>query len=131
VLVHCWCGRAAARPMHSHAFLTHASLPSMQRAVRELRVVQSLQHEHVPIYLAALHEPGTTRLVMRYDAPTCTLLEAIRTSGGLAEDLVRSLVLQIISVLEHLHAQGIVYVVSSSGEQDRGGEVFRPLGLFS
>lgn len=92
----------------------------MQRATRELRVVQSLQHEHVPVYLAALlDEPSTVRLVMQYNWPTCTLLEAIRASGGLSEGMVRNLIIQIISILEHLHGQGIVYVVSPS--EGRGG----------
>lgn len=111
-------------------------------------MAKALRHPLIPVYLAAVIVPQQgsiesgfadlhhaqsgdagpagdgglrmLKLVMAYVPSSINLMDALRAArGGLPEGAVRAVLLQLVSVLEHLHQNGVVYVVRPSGSLGR------------
>ena len=118
-------------------------------------MAKTLRHPFIPVYQAAVivpqqgsDESGYTdlthghteeagpdggghrvlKLVMAYIPSSISLMDALRAArGGLPEGAVQAVMVQLVSVLEHLHQNGVVYVVRQGGVAwvvHQGGEAW-------
>lgn len=75
---------------------------------RELEVVRDLQHPNLIRFYQSIDTTHRVFIIMEY-ADNGSLLELIRKSKRLSEDLARKLFRQVLDAVEYIHGKGIVH----------------------